>query len=122
MLLQRDPAVAISLRASTRVLAAECLLFCWRPYAGAAMTFFIGHHHLFPSLFFMTFCGGTLPLAIIAREKFRLQRLISLRAVFVPSSTEAAGSTIATERPNVRCRVAIAATGVATLLFRISIE
>jgi Flp pilus assembly protein protease CpaA len=87
-----------------------------------AMVFFIGHDHLFPSLFFMTFCGGTLPLAIIPREKFRLQRLISFRAVFVPSSTEAAGSTIATERPNVRCRVAIAATGVAMLLFRTSIE
>jgi Flp pilus assembly protein protease CpaA len=99
-----NPVAAVhTLLRSTAVFVAGLLLFPRAaPGAGdakpmTAMVFFIGHDHLFPSLFFMTFCGGTLPLAIIAREKFRLQRLISLRAVFGPSSTEAAGSTIATE-------------------------
>ena len=86
ILLQRDPVVAMSFRASARVLAGRNVRSpVGDPKLLPAMTFFIGHHHLFPSLFFMTFCGGTLPLAIIEREMFRLQRLISLRAVVLPS-------------------------------------
>jgi len=86
ILLQRDPVVAMSFRASARVLAGRSVCSpVGDPKLLPAMTFFIGHHHLFPSLFFMTFCGGTLPLAIIEREMFRLQRLISLRAVVLPS-------------------------------------
>jgi len=120
MLLQRDPVVAISFWASTRVLAAECLLF-WRPYAGGCYDLFYRSSSLVPVAVFHDVLRRHIA-AGYHRAKFRLQRLISLRAVFLPSSTEAAGSTIATERPNVRCSVAIAATGVATLLFRISIE
>jgi hypothetical protein len=114
----------LSLYHSGRVLGCSGLNACSSvgdPKPLTAMTF-IGHHHSFLSPVFHDVLRGALPLAIIAREKCRLQRLISLRAVFVPSSTEAAGSTIATERPNVRCRVAIAATGVAAVLFRTSIE
>src|SRR6516225_6324197 len=57
ILLQRDPVVAMSFRASARVLAGRNVCSpVGDPKLLPAMTFFIGHHHLFPSLFFMTFC------------------------------------------------------------------
>jgi hypothetical protein len=69
----------LSLYHSGRVLGCSGLNACSSigdPKPLTAMTF-IGHHHSFLSPVFHDALRGILPLAIIAREKCRLQRLIS---------------------------------------------
>jgi prepilin peptidase CpaA len=129
MFLKRDPVAAIyTLVASAALLAIGFLLF-WRGLLGGGdaklvttTARVIGHYHLFAFLFLMSLCGGALALAIIAREELRPQRLIPSHAVVAPSSTEAAGSIIGTARCTVPYGAAIAAAGVATLLFRTAIK
>lgn len=124
MALVHDPAaIGLTLVASAAVFAVGFLFF-WRGMLGGgdaklvtAMALLIGYHDLFGFLFLMSFCGGALALAILAREKLHRQRSILSRPVIIPSATQAGDCTATPGRCTVPYGVAIAAAGVLTLIF-----
>jgi prepilin peptidase CpaA len=119
MILAADPlAAARTLGAGAIVFTGAFFLFRRGLFGGgdvkllAAMALLIGHEDLFRFLFLMSVCGGTLALAIIARDKLRQQQ------EHPPGLAPAAGCLAASARSTVPYGVAIAAAGVITLILK----
>ena len=120
MILDGHPiAAAHTLEASAVVFAVAFLLF-WRGVLGggdaklvAATALLVGYHDLLNFLFLMSLCGGALALAILARDKLRLQRWHTPRSTVGPIALPA--------QSTVPYGVAIAAAGAITLILQTSL-
>ena len=124
--LHEPVAVAYTLVAGAAIFAAAFLLFWCGVLGGgdaklvAAMALLIGHHDLLSFLFLMSFFGGALALAILARDKIRRQPLTLSRPIRVPSATQAGRDIMAAAPSTVPYGLAIAASGVITLILETS--
>jgi prepilin peptidase CpaA len=122
IILAEDATAAGHTLAVAAVMFAAAFVLFWRGAVGggdaklvAAMALLVGHHGLFDFLVLMSFLGGALALAIIARDSLR-QHLIRLRAsvhrTAIPLVEDPAGPTKST----IPYGAAIAAAGVITLI------
>jgi prepilin peptidase CpaA len=119
ILLHDAVAAGYTFVAGAAIFAGGFLLF-WRDVLGggdakllAAMTLLIGYHDLFGFLFLMSLCGGTLGLAILARDKLRPRLRRPSQSASTAFPTEA---TAGLARSTVPYGVAIAAAGIITLI------
>jgi prepilin peptidase CpaA len=120
MIVDGDPITAAHTLAASAVVFAMAFLLFWRGVLGggdaklvAAMALLIGYHDLLSFLFLMSLCGGALALAILARDKLRLQRWHSPQSTVGPIALAA--------QSTVPYGVAIAAAGAITLILQTSL-
>jgi Flp pilus assembly protein protease CpaA len=119
MILADDPVAAgHTVVASAAVFAVTFLLF-WRGVFGggdakliSTTVMLVGFRDVFDFFFLMSLCGGTLALAILTCDRFRLHR----RHIY--QGTTEAGSSGPPTPPTVPYGVAIAGAGVVILILR----
>lgn len=82
-----------------------------------ATALLIGNHGLVDFLLLMSFCGGGLALAVLARDRLRVPRRRRRRAIGAPAPARSAESAAAPLESSVPYGVAIAVAGIITLVF-----
>jgi prepilin peptidase CpaA len=126
VILAHNPVLAGQTIAAGVVIFAAAFLLFWHGAIGggdaklvAAMALLIGYHELLSFLFLMSLCGGALALAVLARDKLRPRLLRLLRLASVTSANPPQCGA-APPRSTVPYGVAIAASGVITLILEAS--